>query len=209
MKHISLENILGMEKQFRTNLINSLPGVRGANLIGTVNENGETNLAIFNSVMHIGAHPPYMGLIMRPVSVPRGTYNNIKQTGVFTINHVHEGMIKQAHQTSARYETSEFAATGLTAWYSQQHKAPYVAESVVKIGLRFVEEHHIACNQTILLVGEVQEIILSDEYLSETGILQLNQTKSVGVNGLETYYGLEKLVELPYAKPDGNILNLS
>jgi len=195
-----------MEKQPRTNLINSLPGIRAANLIGTNNSSGETNLAIFNSVIHIGAHPPYMGFIMRPVTMPRGTYQNIKDTGYFTINQVNEKIYKQAHQTSARYEDSEFAATGLTPEFTSTLKAPYVKESKVKIGLRFVEEQHIKINGTILMIGEIQEIILENNYLNESNIVQLQQAEAIGVNGLETYYRVEKVAELPYAKPDGNIL---
>ncbi len=202
----TLNDILQMEKQPRTNLINSLPGIRAANLIGTNNSSGETNLAIFNSVIHIGAHPPYMGFIMRPVTMPRGTYQNIKDTGYFTINQVNEKIYKQAHQTSARYEDSEFAATGLTPEFTSTLKAPYVKESKVKIGLRFVEEQHIKINGTILMIGEIQEIILENNYLNESNIVQLQQAEAIGVNGLETYYRVEKVAELPYAKPDGNIL---
>ncbi len=201
-----LHDILQMEKQPRTNLINSLPGIRAANLIGTCNQAGETNLAIFNSVMHIGADPPYMGFIMRPVTVPRGTYQNIKEIGYFTINQVNESIYKQAHQTAARYDVSEFDATGLTPEFTSTLKAPYVKESKVKIGLRFVEEQHIKVNGTILMIGEIQEIILEDNYLNESNIVQLQQAEAIGVNGLETYYRVEKIAELPYAKPDGNIL---
>jgi flavin reductase (DIM6/NTAB) family NADH-FMN oxidoreductase RutF len=202
----SLDDILQLEKQQRTNLINSLPGIRAANLIGTCNRAGETNLAIFNSVIHIGANPPYMGFVMRPVSVPRGTYQNIKEFGYFTINQVNKSIYKQAHQTSARYDVSEFDATGLTPEFTSTLKAPYVKESKVKIGLRFVEEQHIKVNGTILMIGEIIEVILEENYLNESNIIQLQQSEAIGVNGLETYYKLEKIAELPYAKPDGNIL---
>lgn len=198
---ITLEDILKLEKQSRTNLINSLAGVRAANLIGTISATGVTNLAIFNSVMHIGAHPPYMGFIQRPVSVPRGTYQNIKETGFFTINQVHQEIYKQAHQTSARYDMSEFDATGLTQEFSDTVKAPYVKECKLKIGLKYVDEYPISINGTILVVGEVQEILMDENCLNDSYIVQLNETNAVGVNGLETYYSLEKIAELPYAKP--------
>jgi flavin reductase (DIM6/NTAB) family NADH-FMN oxidoreductase RutF len=198
---ITLEDILKMEKQPRTNLINSLPGIRAANLIATMSEAGITNLAIFNSIIHIGAHPPYMGFIQRPVSVARGTYQNIKETGFFTINQVHQDIFKQAHQTSARYEISEFEATGLTPEFTNTVKAPYVKECRLKIGLKYVEEYPISINGTILVVGEVQEIVMDENYLNDEYIVQLNQTNAVGVNGLETYYSVAKIAELPYAKP--------
>lgn len=200
-KVYTYDDILAMEKQYRTNFVNALPGIRNASLIGTINNKGETNLAIFNSVMHIGAHPPFMGFMMRPVSVPRGTYANIKETGHFTINHVHDTIFRQAHQTSARYTTSEFEATGLTPEFSAGISAPYVKESRVKIGLQYEEELPVKCNGTILIVGRVQEVIIDEGYLSDDGVLQLNLTGSMGVNGLETYYKVNKIDTLPYAKP--------
>lgn len=191
-----------MDKQYRTNLVNSLPGIRGANLIGTINSiTQQTNVAIFNSVTHIGANPPLMGFIMRPVSVQRDTYIHIKQNESFTINQVHENIYHQAHQTSARYSVSEFEATGLTPEFTDKIKAPYVKESKIKMGLRFVEELHIKSNETILIIGEIEEIILEDKLLSESGIIQLEDAKAIGVSGLESYYRLLKLEELPYAKP--------
>lgn len=48
--------------------------------MGTVNKIGHTNLAIFNSVIHIGANPPLMGFISRPNSGERHTLENIQET---------------------------------------------------------------------------------------------------------------------------------
>jgi flavin reductase (DIM6/NTAB) family NADH-FMN oxidoreductase RutF len=201
MKTFYLNDILALDKQQRINLINSLSGIRNACLIGTANRQGLTNVAIFNSVMHIGANPPYMGFIMRPVSVERHTYQNIKETGFFTINHVHNGIYKQAHQTSARYSISEFDATGLTPLHTTVLPAPYVLESMVKIGLRFEEEHNIACNNTLLIVGKVIEVIINDNLLDDAFTLQLETADTVASGGLDTYYTVKKLNTLPYAKP--------
>lgn len=197
-----------LEKQKRTNLINCLSGLRAANLIGTINNDGKSNLAIFNSVNHIGANPPLMGFIQRPASVERHTYENIKNAGCFTINHVNENIYKQAHQTAARFEEneSEFEKTGLTEFYSNIIKAPYVSESLVKIGLTFEEEVLIKSNNTILVIGRVVELIINEDFLTEDYLLDLSKTKSIAVQGLETYYTAEKIATLPYAKPDLNIL---
>jgi len=91
---ISKEKISQFEKLYRTNLFNSLSGFKSANLIGTISKEGKTNLAIFSSVIHVGANPPMMGFLMRPVSVERHTYNNIKETGYFTINHINKEIFK-------------------------------------------------------------------------------------------------------------------
>ena len=58
LKYFSVADISAMEKQYRTNLINSAPGVKGVFLIGTKDSAGRMNLAIFNSEFHVGANPP-------------------------------------------------------------------------------------------------------------------------------------------------------
>ncbi|NDB80030.1 flavin oxidoreductase, partial [archaeon] len=73
MLKIDRESIDSMDKRYRTQLINSLWGVRPAVLVSTIDKKGNSNLAIFNSLMHIGAHPPLVGLIFRPDSVDRHT----------------------------------------------------------------------------------------------------------------------------------------
>lgn len=170
---ITKENILVFEKLYRTNFVNSLSGFKSANLIGTISKEGKTNLAIFSSVIHVGANPPAIGFLMRPVSVERHTYKNIKETNYFTINHINKNIFKKAHQTSARYDKdiSEFDECGLTPEYSDTIKAPYVKESKIKIGCRFVEEHEIKFNGTIFIVGEILEVILPDDIVGEDGFL--------------------------------------
>lgn len=131
IKHFTSETLLDLEKHERAHLINSLGGFKSLALVGTSDSKGNTNLAVFSSVFHVGANPPLIGLIFRPSPPERNTYSNIIETGFYTINHVNETIYKQAHQTSARYdkEISEFEITGLTPEYKDAFFAPYVAES--------------------------------------------------------------------------------
>ena len=71
---IGLSEINNWDRNYRVKFMNSLSGYKAAHLIGTANKNGDKNLAIFNSIIHIGANPPMMGFIMRPLSVERNTY---------------------------------------------------------------------------------------------------------------------------------------
>ena len=96
MKQITKEDINKMDKIRRLNLINSCTGYKSANLIVTKSENGVSNVAIFSSVTHIGSNPPMISFVTRPLSVKRDTYNNIKENGYFTVNHVTEEMIEDA-----------------------------------------------------------------------------------------------------------------
>ena len=126
MKHLTTTDIAQMEQRSRARLINSLSGFKSANLIGSQDSNGCTNLSIVSSVFHLGANPALLGMIIRPDGVPRDTLSNIKQTGSYTINHVSSDIYCKAHQTSARYDAnvSEFAEVGLTEEYVEGIIAP-------------------------------------------------------------------------------------
>jgi flavin reductase (DIM6/NTAB) family NADH-FMN oxidoreductase RutF len=202
-RNISIDEVLEMERLARMRLINGISGMKSVNLVGTVDQVGHTNLALFNSAVHIGANPPYLGMIFRPLTVRRDTYNNIKATGVYTINHVHAGIRERAHQTSANFPAgvSEFEACGLTPEITSALQAPYVAESRVKIGLAYEEEHKIHVNGTILLVGRVLEIRLPEQILGEDGYVDLAAGGSLALTGLDGYHEVGPPVRLPYTRP--------
>ncbi|MFK8101044.1 MAG: flavin reductase family protein, partial [Saprospiraceae bacterium] len=183
MKAFNHSDILALEKRYRTNLINKISGYKSAHLIGTQNAAGQTNLAIFSSVVHIGANPPYLGFIMRPTSVERHTYENIKSMGYFTLNMVTADLHEQAHLTAARFprENSEFAATGLTEAYLADFPAPFVEESALKIGLSFAEEQLITVNQTVLIIGKVEQLILPTDAIKADGDLDLEALNTVTI----------------------------
>ena len=203
-KRLTRADIDAMEKRPRVQLINSLPGFKSLNLIGTTDQQGNTNLAIFSSVMHLGSNPPLMGFITRPVTVPRDTYENIMENGYFTINHVNAEIFKSAHQTSARYpkEISEFDATGLTAEFKDNFPAPYVKESHIKLGLKLVETQPIEFNGTILMIGQVEEVRFPEECWLEDGFLDIEKAGTITGSALDSYYQPTKIARLSYAKPD-------
>lgn len=195
-------DIDALDKRYRVQLINSLTGFKSANLIGTIDQEQNTNLAIFSSAVHLGADPALIGMISRPDSVPKDTITNIRQTGYFSINHVNEAIHQAAHQCSARYapNDSEFAATGLTEQYSDLHIAPYVAESEVKIGLKLADMIPIELNGTYMIIGEVIEIIAPEAAILEDGTLSPELANSIAVGGLNHYYRSELISSQAYAK---------
>lgn len=186
------------------NIINSIAGIKSANLIGTKSKAGRSNLAIFNSVVHIGSNPAMAGFIMRPINeVQRHTYENILETGYYTINHVHTSFIEKAHYTAAKFEKelSEFEQCHLEESYLQDFYAPFVKESKVKLGLKYLESVPIKINNTTLVIGEIIHLIMPDEVLSEEGYIDLQKSGDAGVCGLNTYYQLTKLKSFPFARP--------
>lgn len=202
--HFTNRQITGLEKRARTALVNSLSGFKSLNLIGTVNTSGQTNLAIFNSVMHIGADPALMGFISRPDSVDRHTLENIKETGFYTVNHVHAEMFEQAHQTSARYarEQSEFDAVGLKAEYKNDFHAPFVQESHIQIGLTLKEIVPVKINNTLLVVGEITDLYFPDEiWDADQGIFDFEKAGTIAGSSLDGYHTTQLIRRLKYAKP--------
>jgi len=198
-----LADLEAFERFYKVNFITKLCGIRNANLIGTTDENGISNLAIFNSVTHIGANPPYMGFIQRPLTVPRQTYDNIKRSGFFTINQVNNSFFKKAHQTSAKYKkgVSEFETCELTEQIADDFPVPFVQESLIKIGLSFEEEHLIKCNQNILIIGKIQKVILSEDLIDEDGSILLEKANTIGVSGLDTYFEIKQIGKMKFARP--------
>jgi flavin reductase (DIM6/NTAB) family NADH-FMN oxidoreductase RutF len=199
-----------MEKQYRVHLINSLGGFKSVVLVGTADAQRNTNVAIFSSVFHIGANPPLMGLVFRPTPPERDTYNNILNTGFYTLNHLNESILKQAHQTSARYDKgiSEFDETGLTAEYKSDFFAPFVAESHIQIGLAFREKIDIAINNTTLIIGEIVQLYVPENTIQSDGFLDLEQANTLTCSGLDSYHKTVQLDRLSYAKPGLEITSL-
>ena len=198
------QSIAELNRIERLIFINSLSGYKCPCLIGTTDGKGTHNLAIFNSVMHIGSNPALLGLIMRPLTVERHTYNNIISTGHYTINHVHTGILKQAHQTSANYpaDVDEFEMVGLTPQFMNGCPSPFVGESRVSIGLSLEEEIDVKSNGTKLLVGKIELIDIPDGAQREDGSLDLVYCDTVAVSGLHSYYKTELLERHSYARPD-------
>lgn len=203
MPQFTFDDIMQWPSRFRGQLLNKVAGLKPANLIGTTSRTGETNLAIFNSVVHIGANPPYLGFVLRPTTVARHTYQNIKETGVYTINQITGKIHRQAHQTSAKYGpgVSEFEVVGLTEHYHQDFQAPFVAESPIKLGLQFEEEQYIKCNDTRLVIGRVIHLLLPDNLVEPDGHIALDELDSVAIGGLDSYYTINPLGRYDYAVP--------
>lgn len=201
--HYTKEDITNMERTSRLLLINSITGIKPANLIGTISEAGISNLAIFSSVVHLGSNPALIGLISRPNGdVPRHTYEHITQQQQFTINHVNSTIITQAHYTSAKFDrdTSEFETCKLTEEYISGFKAPFVKESHLKMGLTLVDVVPIAANNTTLIIGTVEHLLVPENATDEHNKIDLEKTDTVGISGLNTYYELKKTKHLPHAR---------
>jgi len=201
--HFTRDQINDLEKIKKINLINSCSGYKSANLIGTISKEGITNVAVFSSVTHLGSNPPTLGFILRPTTVPRDTYKNILESGVFTINHIFEDIIEDAHHTSAKYEEaiSEFDITSLEDEYYNDCIAPFVKGSPVQMEMKFIEEYHIKSNNVIHIIAEIKNLYVKDDILNEDGFLDLAKGKVAAINGLDAYAIANNNTRFSYQRP--------
>lgn len=199
---LNKEALDNLDRISRIKLMNSVSGIKPANLIASISDSGLSNVAVFSSVVHLGSDPALLGFILRPIGdVPRNTYDNILQNKSYTINHIHPEFTKNAHYTSAKFDKtiSEFERCGLTEEYVDECKAPFVKESTFKMGMLFKEAIDIKLNGTLLVIGEIQHLILPNSAL-ESNQINLEEMNSVGISGLNSYYSLNKIVDYPYAR---------
>ena len=204
MIHYSRTDIDQMDKIFRLNLINSCTGFKSANLLGTKSLNGVSNVAVFSSITHLGSNPPLIGFILRPTTVPRDTYRNIKDSGVFTVNHIYSDIIEDAHHTSAKYpdEVSEFTKTYLEEEFLGDFPAPFVKGAKIRLGCRFLNAYEIKENDTLLLVSAIEHVFIADQDIQQQdGWLKLENANTVAINGLDGYATTSLLDRYAYARP--------
>lgn len=200
--YFSNDDIKNLPRIKRLNLINSVTGVKPANLIGT-RSNVNSNLAIISSIVHLSTNPPLLSFMLRPDhKVRRHTYENIKSEGFFTINNITDNFIEQAHYTSAKFdrEVSEFKECNFTEEYLSDFTSPFVKESSLKLGMSYVESVFIKSSNTVMVVGKIEHIYISEHAINKDGLVDLEVLKTVGISGLNSYYKLKKLADFPYAR---------
>ena len=203
MRQFSEKDINSLDKIYRLNLINSITGYKSANLIATQSKAGNTNVAVFSSITHLGSDPALLGFILRPTTVPRHTYSNLKDTGIFTVNHISSDIISDAHHSSAKYpeSVSEFDMTDLEVEFKYNYPCPFVKNAPVQIACEYQNEYPIKENGTLLIVAQMKTIYLQDKLLQEDGWVRLEDGNVVSINGLDGY-ALPKLLErFDYERP--------
>lgn len=203
MKTYNLADIELWERFYRANFINSLTGFKSVSLIGTVNKQGQPNLGVFSSIVHIGSNPPLIGYINRPVKAAPHTLANIEATGIYTINHIQPHFVPKAHQTSAKYPeaVNEFNEVGLTPEFKENIIAPFVKESCVSYALTLQQIIPVTLNDTFLVIGKVIAVNIEPGIIGTDGFLHLEKAGTVCSNGIDGYYSTTPVGRYQYAKP--------
>jgi len=201
MRQFDSEQLAQLDASYQRNLINCLPGYKPLLLIGTQNEAGITNLALFSQIIHLGAAPPLIGVLFRPHTVKRDTLENILATRSFTLNQVLPEWHVQAHWTTANWGESEFETTGLKEERKANFPAPFVEGSPVQLACLLEEVQTLQINQTVLVLARIEQVYVAENGLREDGTLDYDALGTVAVTGLDEYHQGQSLGRLSYAKP--------
>jgi flavin reductase (DIM6/NTAB) family NADH-FMN oxidoreductase RutF len=186
----------------RLNLINSCMGFKSANLLGTISNDRIYNLAVFSSITHLGSDPALLGFILRPTTVPRHTYLNIRETHYFSVNAITESIIESAHQTSANYssEINEFEVSGIEMELKDNFQVPFVKSSPVQLLCKYLNEYVIQENGTIHVIASIEKIFVKEELLISDHWIQLDKGNIVAINGLDGYSKTQLINRFAYAR---------
>ena len=203
MHQFDKEKFQDLARIYRLNLINSVTGYKSAHLVGTCSKAGDQNLAIFSSVVHLGSDPALIGFILRPTTVPRHSHANMKETGFFSLNAISKSQIKEAHHTSAKYPegVSEFDQTLLEPEKKKGWEIPFVKGAPIQMGCKYLNEYHIKENNTLLIIGSIEQLFIKEGLLQEDGWVQLDKGEIVSINGLDGYALPTLLERFEYARP--------
>jgi flavin reductase (DIM6/NTAB) family NADH-FMN oxidoreductase RutF len=196
---ITQADILSMEREYRRSFINTIQGYKPVWMVGTKGNNGVENLAIFNSLFHLGAQPPLLGMVSRPPVVPRNTLKNINETGLFSLNFVNEQNYKQAHYTSLNWDedVSEFDHVELTSEYQEGYDIPLVKESPIQIGLKLSEQFEVS-NGCVILIGEIEFIRMDTQLIELNGFVNLQSLNPIVIQGTEEYASVKPFDRVRY-----------
>ena len=184
--------ISNLDRTFKINLINSITGLKPANLIGTTDKNTD-NVAIFSSVLHLGSSPALIGFMIRPQYKRKtDTYLNLLENPYFTINSIEREYIDKAHKSSGKYskDISEFDELNIEKVYIDNYKAPFVKDSLIKIGLHKVEEIKLL-NRCRLIVGKVELVVINNNILESDGNIDFSKSTTTCISGCQKYYNVK------------------
>ena len=155
--------------------------------IGTVDENGNRNLAPYSFFNMMAIYPPTF--VVAPVLGPRkDTLANLQSTGEFTVNIVTEETVEAMNATAVTFDAGvdEFEAVGLTAVPSETITPPMVGEA--KANFECVVTQIIPVGRAsndlpgtgMLVIGEATRIHVAERVVDDDFHVDQVELKAVG-----------------------------
>jgi len=194
--------VAALESVFRRNLLNTLSGPKPAWVMGTNNPDGTANFGLFSNVVHVGANPPAIGILFRPLTVPRHSFENVFRLGAASFNLVTQDNVGAAHQLSASYpaDGTELLESGVQWENDESTGLPVLKDSPVRLILEPEERHEIALNETVFVVFRIRSFEITSMLIGEDGMVDMSNAQAVSCLGLDAYLSVAPLKRFWYAK---------
>lgn len=202
MKTYLKEDFQGFDDVFRRNFFNTLSGPKPCWLMGTRHENGRPNFGLFSNVIHVGAQPPAIGILFRPLTVARHSWDNLHREEQCALSLVHRAILGGAHQLSAPWDmdTDEAKVSGLAMENWKQ--SAVIKDSPVQLLCKPVETLTLQWNQTQLQVLAIEEVRIQEGLVAADGLVDMVAADAIACLGLDAYLQVMPAARFRYAKTD-------
>lgn len=175
------------------NMLYPVPAV----MVSCADKKGNKNIITIAWAGTICSDPAMVSISVRP---ERYSYSMIEETGEFAIN-LTTGALAYATDwcgVKSGRNVDKFAAMKLTAARGNRLRyAPIIEESPVNIECRVTEIKKLGSHHMFL--AEVQDVLVSEKYMNETGKFELNQTGLVAYSHGEYFCLGEKIGKFGYS----------
>jgi len=168
-------------------------------LVGSLDENGISNLAPFSFFNAFGANPPIIGFspaLSGRTGLPKDTLLNIKETKEFTVSIVNSSIVEQISLSSCEFDKNidEFVKTGLTKYKSENIGAYGVQESNFIMECKLHEIISLGENPGSgnLILGEVLQFHINKSILTDTNQVDPYKLDPIARNGGSWYTEAKK-----------------
>lgn len=191
MKTITDAEINGLEKRFRTSLINSLSGIRTAFIGITEDDRGRFNAATLSNITHVGANPAQMSILFRPDNGKRHTLSNYRNEGKISLVCMPLSKSAIVHEVSMNAPEGIFELEIVGENYKKRQDWPHPLPTtfLYAIELEFIEEFTLN-NGCVYTVGKIQNIALgNDVQVCDQGRVLFKQSPTLAI-GLQQYTGI-------------------
>jgi flavin reductase (DIM6/NTAB) family NADH-FMN oxidoreductase RutF len=172
--------------------------------VSTVSKEGVYNLAPFSYFAGVSSKPPLIIISIgrKDKYTKKDTLKNIEEVGDFVINIVTKELVDKMNITALPFdeEIDEFERAGLTPAPSTLVKAPRVKESPINIECKKFQI--IQIEKMGLVLGEIVNIKVRDDLLTEDGYIDISKINLVGRLGGNEYCLINKdnIFSLPKIK---------
>ena len=168
-------------------------------LVGSLDENGISNLAPFSFFNAFGANPPIIGFspaLSGRTGLPKDTLLNIKETKEFTVSIINSSIVEQISLSSCEFDKNidEFVKTGLTKYKSENIDAYGVQESnfIMECKLHDIISLGENPGSGNLILGEVLQFHINKSILTDTNQVDPYKLDPIARNGGSWYTEAKK-----------------